>query len=158
MISIDTIWKKQVLTLGTFDLVLQTKLIDISSSAVSRNRGRIVIGVDEIPAFTSDHIGVLRVSLVVMMSAAHVGDGDELLISKYDRKMRGTYWYSSSSSSMSVTKSVRKTLHLVGLGLVVSSHMAAIAYLVVVRDNDVVLRLGSSLRTRRSLNCGSALS
>lgn len=108
-----------------------------------------------LPTITSAYCGL---AWVVMMSAAHVGDGDELFISKYDRKMRGTYWYSSSSSSIGVTKSVTKTLHLVGLGLVFSSHMAASAYLVVVKDNDIVSRLDSSLRTRMSLNCGSALS
>jgi hypothetical protein len=63
IINTDTIWKEEVLTLGTFDLVFQFELIDISSSAVGRNRGRVVIGVNEISAFTSDHIGVLRISL-----------------------------------------------------------------------------------------------
>jgi hypothetical protein len=55
--------RKEVLTLGTFDLVLKLKLINVGSGTMSRNRGRIVVGVDEVPAFSSDNIGVLRVSL-----------------------------------------------------------------------------------------------
>jgi hypothetical protein len=63
IISIDMIWKEEVLTLGTFNLVLQFKLINIGSSAVGRDRRRVIIRIDEISAFASDHIGVLRVSL-----------------------------------------------------------------------------------------------
>ena len=63
------IWDEETLTLGTFDLVFELKLVDVGSSPMGRIRGRIIIGVDEISAFTSDHIGVLRVSL----SGADVG-------------------------------------------------------------------------------------
>jgi hypothetical protein len=58
---------------------------------MSRHRRGIVIGIDEISAFSSDHIGVLWVSLTSSKSIAHVGDGDELLISIYQEMIGGTY-------------------------------------------------------------------
>lgn len=123
IISTDIIWKEEVLTLGTLNLVFEFKLVDVGSSTMGGVRGRIVIGVDEISAFTSDHIGVLRVSLSLSKTIAHVGDRDELLVSISHDLMGGTHRYSSSSSSIGVTKSVTKTLHLVGLELIVSSVM-----------------------------------
>jgi hypothetical protein len=146
--------EREVLTLGTFNLVFQFELIDIGSSAVSRDGGRVIVRIDEVSAFTSDHIGVLRVSLTSSKPIAYVGDRDELLISIYHDIMGETYGYSSSSSSVGVTKSVTKTLHLVGLELLVSFRVASVAYFIVVGNNYVVSRLGSSLQTGMSLNCG----
>jgi hypothetical protein len=55
--------EEEVLTLGTSNFVLELKLIDVGSGSMGRDRRRVIIRIDEISAFASDHIGVLRVSL-----------------------------------------------------------------------------------------------